>query len=120
MAYRGFEIIKYGMIIFSILRNTNVDFLRQMAIPDPPTFIPQVQPSNEQQLHQQSDLKSLLKKPYVYLYDFYCTIITSSARRLCFKLFLSAFICISVLVYRHVSNILINMGLMHIDPGEIG
>lgn len=36
-----------------------------MATPDYPTFIPQVVPSKKQQLHQESDIKSLLKKPYV-------------------------------------------------------
>ena len=52
------------MYMFS--RNMNVDFLHQMSTPDLPTLIPQVMPNKEQQLHQQSDLKSLLKKPYVF------------------------------------------------------
>ena len=58
------------MYMFS--RNMNVDFLYQMSTPDLPTLIPQVMPNKEQQLHQQSDLKSLLKKPYVF--DFNCLI----------------------------------------------
>ena len=53
-------------MMFMFSRNMNVDFLRQMSTPDLPTLIPQVVPNKEQQLHQQSDLKSLLKKPYVF------------------------------------------------------
>ena len=50
-----------------IYRDLKIEYLRQMSIPDHPTLIPQVLPSKEQQLHQESDLKSLLKKPYVIL-----------------------------------------------------
>lgn len=52
------------MYMFS--RNMDIDFLRRMSTPDLPTLIPQVVPNKEQQIHQQSDLKSLLKKPYVF------------------------------------------------------
>ena len=48
-----------------IYRDSKIDILRYSSIPEPPTLIPQVLPNKEQQLHQQSDLKSLLKKPYV-------------------------------------------------------
>ena len=51
----------------AMYRDTKIGFLRSTAIPDPPTLFPQVLPSKEQQLHEESDLKSLLKKPYVTL-----------------------------------------------------
>ena len=59
-----------------LFRDTQIGFLRQMSTPDPPTFIPQVLPTKEQQLHQQSDLKSFLKKPYVFdVYNLCCALI---------------------------------------------
>ncbi|XP_028411600.1 fatty acid amide hydrolase-like isoform X2 [Dendronephthya gigantea] len=52
-----------NIIIKEAVRDGNIGFLQQISIPDPPTLIPQISPSKEQQLHQRSDLASLLKKP---------------------------------------------------------